>query len=97
MIDHMCYQARMARVVIIFHNQGCSTFSTLRAISYFFDNSKIDCIHVAIIHLNALLSLLVRAISNTLEHLYVNYCIKPIKTEAYFRVNKRSLKNHQIF
>ena len=71
MIDHLC-AIRQGRVVIIFQNQGCSTLSTLRAISYFLDNSKIDCIHVVIIHLNATLSLLVRAISNTLEHLYVN-------------------------
>ena len=37
-------------------------------------NNKIDCIHAVLIYeVNFLLNLLVRAISDTLEHLYFKY------------------------
>ena len=49
-------------------------------------------LHVVIFQLNFMLNLLVTAISDTLEHLYVHCCIKPIKTEAYFPVNIRSFE-----
>ena len=68
---------------------GCKKLGiTLKTKQY----NKINCIHVVIFQLNFIN---IWAISDTLEHLNVNYCIKLLKTGAYFPVNKRPLKNHQ--